>query len=310
MVHTHLVTWQEFLREKENKNLPIMEAKAKYLKLQRKFELLMEAEIAAAFVASNAQLSGAVVGGPKENLNPAVSIKFNITTGGVVAGFTATATVTYKFPVFVSGTPFIVVNNSQAGGGTAATVNFDYSSGSGTTQLVFSYQQFASVNGTGNVASNTVVSGSSLFGAITTSPTTPVEGDYTEFATYAQGTGGTGGDTVTLAVSISALQTVTSCTVKSATSGVFTPGNTLTVAGSEFGGSGDLVITLRSEDLGNDVLTFSQEGDGVTTGIVNFLGSVISLSQDGSPGEDIGTKYNGAGIGGNTAIGTGESITA
>ena len=266
-------------------------------------------ELAAAFVASNAQLSGAVVGGPKENLNPAVSIKFNITTGGVVAGFTATATVTYKFPVFVSGAPYIVVNNSQAGGGTAASVNFDYSSGSGTTQLVFSYQQIPSANGTGLVASNTVVSGSSLFGAITTSPTTPVEGDYTEFAAYAQGTGGTGGDTVTLAVSISALQTVTSCTVKSATSGVFTPGNTLTVAGSEFGGSGDLVITLRSEDLGNDVLTFSQEGDGVTTGIVNFLG-IISLSQDGSPGEDIGTKYNGAGIGGNTAIGTGESITA
>ena len=36
MVHTHLVTWQEFMKEKENKDLPILEAKAKYLKLQRK----------------------------------------------------------------------------------------------------------------------------------------------------------------------------------------------------------------------------------------------------------------------------------
>ena len=47
MVNTHLVTWQEFMKEKENKNLTITEAKQKYLKLQQKFNLLMEAEVAA-----------------------------------------------------------------------------------------------------------------------------------------------------------------------------------------------------------------------------------------------------------------------
>ena len=35
MVHTHLVTWQEFMREKENKNLSITEAKGKYQKLEK-----------------------------------------------------------------------------------------------------------------------------------------------------------------------------------------------------------------------------------------------------------------------------------
>ena len=87
MVHTHLVTWQEFMREKENKNLSITEAKGKYQKLEKQFNLLMEAENAAYnAVALNSVRNGSQ-GGPGEELNPILGIEFLSLPTGTIAGF-------------------------------------------------------------------------------------------------------------------------------------------------------------------------------------------------------------------------------
>ena len=121
MVHTHLVTWQEFMREKENKDLPILEAKAKYLKLQHKFNLLMEAEVAAYnAVALNSVMDGSQSGDPSL-INPITNIVFSaapveIETGNDPVDVTAT----FQYPVLVTGSPSLKIANGQEGGGTAS----------------------------------------------------------------------------------------------------------------------------------------------------------------------------------------------
>jgi len=56
--------------------------------------------------------------------------------------------------VDITGTPRIVVTNSQAGGGTAATFNLDYASGTGTDVIVFT----SAVPSAGDYAEDDVLS--------------------------------------------------------------------------------------------------------------------------------------------------------
>jgi len=150
MVHTHLVTWQEFLKEKENKDLPILEAKAKYLKLQHKFNLLMEAEVAAYnAVALNSVVDGAQ-GGDPSLINPVKNIFFSDIPTKIETGNDPVAvTLQFMYPVVAVGNPSLKITNGQQGGGTANNIVLEYDSGTGTNTLVFNSTQ-VSANTTGD----------------------------------------------------------------------------------------------------------------------------------------------------------------
>ena len=150
MVHTHLVTWQEFLKEKENKDLPILEAKAKYLKLQHKFNLLMEAEVAAYnAVALNSAMHGSQ-GGDPSLINPIKNIFFSDIPTKIETGNDPVAvTLQFAYPVVAVGNPSLKITNGQQGGGTENNIVLEYDSGTGTNSLVFNSTQ-VSANTTGD----------------------------------------------------------------------------------------------------------------------------------------------------------------
>lgn len=308
MVHTHLVTWQEFMREKENKNLSITEAKGKYQKLEKQFNLLMEAENAAYnAVALNSVRNGSQ-GGPGEELNPILGIEFLSLPTGTIAGFVSSVNVSYKFPVTVIGTPVIYVNNGQQGKGSADVVTYTATAGGSTNVVTFSNTQGADANGGTLVAAKTLNVTEDIVSSITTAPTTPSNDTYTDTMVWATGTGGVGGADINATI-IVAGAAVTSIVVTGAT-GTYQPGNTLTIAGSALGGTGNLIVTLVSADLTGDTLTFQAEGNGISTGVVTSEGNTINLLQGGGAGEAIGSKYDSVGGAIPTQLGTPATATA
>tara|TARA_B110000211_G_scaffold95553_1_gene111417 strand:+ start:2429 stop:3361 length:933 start_codon:yes stop_codon:yes gene_type:complete len=310
MVHTHLVTWQEFMREKENKNLSITEAKGKYQKLEKQFNLLMEAENAAYnAVALNSVRNGSQ-GGPGEELNPILGIEFLSLPTGTIAGFVSSINVSYKFPVTVIGTPVIYVNNGQQGKGSADVVTYTATAGGSTNVVTFYNTQGADANGGTLVAAKQIAIDKELIGSITTQPTTPVDDTYVDESAivWASGAGGSGGVDVTGTIIVSG-GAVTSIKVTVA-AGSYQPGNVFTLAGSALGGTGNLVFTLVSADLTGDTLTFQAEGNGISTGVVTSEGNTINLLQGGGAGEAIGSKYDSVGGAIPTQLGTPATATA
>ena len=311
MVHTHLVTWQEFMREKENKNLSITEAKAKYQKLEKQFNLLMEAENAAYnAVALNSVRNGAQ-GGPGEELNPILGIEFTNPPVGTITGFTSTIAVSYKLPVTVIGAPVLFVNNNQLGGGSGNIITYTAAAGGTSTVVEFSYGQVADANGGTLVAAKKITFDNELIASVGTQPTAPVDNTYVgEVITWASGAGGTGGADVTATIVVAG-NAVTSIKVTASPEAAnYQPGNIFTLAGTALGGTGNLVFTLVAADLTGDTLTFQAIGNGVSTGIATSTGNTINLVQGGGAGEEIGSTYDSVGGATPTQLGTPASATA
>lgn len=257
--------WQSFTNRADVKGLPLNEQKDQFLKEQVNFQNMMEAVRAQSHV-----------GGIRNN--PIVNVAFNGTDLDVISGFTSGLLVNYTFPVTVTGTPTIKVPNGLQGNGNESTITYGYSSSPSPTSLLFTYTQAANANGQGDIGANELAVNTELFDAITTSPSTPVEDTYTSVVgTYNSGAGGTGGQDIGATIEVSALQTVTSIIVTSNSSGVFQPGNTLTFAGSDLGGTGSLIVTLRAADITGDTLAFTATTD------VNIEGGSIVNASDGRP---------------------------
>lgn len=257
--------WQSFTNRADVKGLPLNEQTDQFLKEQINFQNMMEAVRAQSHV-----------GGIRNN--PIVNVAFNGTDLDVISGFTSGLLVNYTFPVTVTGTPTIKVPNGLQGNGNESTITYGYSSSPSPTSLLFTYTQAANANGQGDIGANELAVNTELFDAITTSPSTPVEGPYTNVVgTYNSGAGGTGGQDISATIEVSALQTVTSIIVTANSSGVFQPGNTLTFAGSDLGGTGSLIVTLRAADITGDTLAFTATTD------VNIEGGSIVNASDGRP---------------------------
>ena len=257
--------WQSFTNRADVKGLPLNEQKDQFLKEQVNFQNMMEAIRAQAHV-----------GGIRNN--PIVNVAFNGTDLDVISGFTSGLLVNYTFPVTVTGIPTIKVPNGLQGNGNESTITYGYSSSPSPTSLLFTYTQAANANGQGDIGANELAVNTELFGAITTSPSTPVQDTYTSVVgTYNSGAGGTGGQDIDATIEVSALQTVTSIIVTGNSSGVFQPGNTLTFAGSDLGGTGSLIVTLRAADITGDTLAFTATTD------VNIEGGSIVNASDGRP---------------------------
>ena len=260
--------WHSFLQRKDNTSLSLMEAKRKYLKEQLEYESFMNMQLARLEMNRQSRLVQGGAGNP-DSFEDIISWMWN--NNGqldVSDGFTSTIQFEFESDIdFVNaGTDMVhvLVPNGQQGNGTAATVPFTASNVIEADNIVqFTYIQAPSANGTGVIGANVLATGSELFGSITSSPTTPVEGNYTTITgTWATGTGGTGGQDIAANISVSALQTVTSIIVSNNSNGVFQPGNTLTFAGSDLGGGGSLVVTLTEANLAGDQVGYTAGSTG------------------------------------------------
>ena len=279
MVNTHLVTWQEFIKEKENKNLPVLEAKAKYLKLQRKFNLLMEAEVAAYnAVALNSVVDGSQ-GGDPSLINPITNIVFSdipteLETGNDIVAVTAT----FKYPVLVTGAPSLKIHNGQQGGGTANNIVLGYASGTGTKTIVFNDRQIsANVNGDQPMGAGKLLVGQDIVdivvqgitGINTAGTTTGVSG----VAAAAGAGGGTNQEDVVLTIVNDVAGNFDSAVITSIASSAtayFNVGGTITVAASELSGvggsGGSAVFTITNATLTGDTLGLAPAVEFVTDG--------------------------------------------
>lgn len=257
--------WLNWLKRPENANLPIVEAKQKYLKEQLLFEQQYNSFVEAARAVQASITEGGTI------LNGVVSTNFNPSPAfQSITGNTQTMDVYFKMPVDVTGTPTITVTNSQAGGGSAATFTYDYASGTGTDQLVFEHVHPASPNNDAGAAANVLTQDKDLFSSITTQPTTATADTYVaETLTWAAGTGGTGGSNVTATIVVGDLEIVDSVIVTDNAGGVFSPGNTLTLAGSNLGGTGNLVITLTADNLTGDVISVAGQSIALSGGSIS-----------------------------------------
>lgn len=267
--------WNVWLKKPENKNLSILEAKRKFLKEQ----LLFEQQYASFVQAQQqflAQSANQTEGG----------VKFNDVTGtNFVADpvfqsltlNTQSIDVHFGMPVDVTGAPRITVTNNQAGGGSAATFVYNHVGfASGATNILrFQHNHPAFVNNDGGAAANVLTQDKDLFSSITTQPSTATAETYVgETMVYAAGTGGTGGTNVTATIVVGDLEEVTSVIITNNGGGVFSPGNTLTLAGSNLGGSGNFIITLTTGDLTGDVISLGSQlidlnGGTITTAAGN-----------------------------------------
>jgi len=263
-----------------------MEAKSKYLMEQMNFDNMM-----------NFQSQNHVAGIPA---NPIVSVAFSGATLATVTGFTSDITVTYTHPVSVSGgTPQLSVANDQIGGGSTTTVDYDYSSGTGTTALVFQYIQAANLNGLLPVGSGKMSTGSTdLANVVQATLTSNTLDAATPNAALTGVSGvvtvGTGGNTsftnVVMTLDIAANGTVSSALVTSVASeatSYFVPGNVVTIDGAtEIPGatSGTIVYTLLAGALVNDIITspqaYTMNGAEILTTSVSRPPAVELLAQD------------------------------
>jgi len=248
--------WQSFTNRPDVKNLPLMEQKSRFLREQNDYQNLMESV--------RAQVN---VGGI--NNNPIVSVAFDGAQLNSISGFTSQFLVTYTHPIVVTGTPTITIPNGQQGNGTASTIQYDYNAGSSTLITAkFDYTQAANANGTGLVAANVLTLNNELAAGITGQPTTPVDDTYvTETLTWATGTGGVGGVDITATVVVAG--GVVTSVIATAATGVYQPGNTLTLAGTNLGGTGNLVVTLLDADFTGDTLLLSSQTSILGGSIVN-----------------------------------------
>ena len=255
--------WQSFTQRQDVKSLPLMEQKSKFIREQTDYQNLMESVRAQVNVAGIRN-------------NPIVSVVFagDIDT---VTGFTSQLLVTYTSPVTIVGSsPVITVSNGQQGGGSAASISYDYNAGSSTlTTLRFDYVQTASATNTGAIAANVLFTPQDLVataGVVIGQPSLSIAGTYniatTDYTTSGAGTGaafqiivadGTDLDTAVDNLLPSFTTNPTNCAAKTTT------GVTFTTIGSGINGVATVVTTGTTAPTITGI-TITTPGSGYVVG--------------------------------------------
>lgn len=278
--------WQSFILRGDNVGRPINEVTQKYLNEQLQFDnfISMQQQLQA----QQFQNKGPLIESTPEINNTVLSVAFGGDDLETISGFTnAEVNVTFEYDVEVTGTPFIEVTNGQDGEGAASSVNYEYSSGDGTNILTFVYQQGAAVT---NVQSNvgayklknnfnsTPINVSSNLANISPGTYTFVPGTWSAGAVA----GDTSGGNITLSVTVGAANAVTNITAFAQTVGDrFTPGNIITVAGSDLGegGSGLYEFSIQASMLVGDINDIENTFIDLNGGsISNVDGGTIDLT--------------------------------
>jgi hypothetical protein len=276
--------WQNFVLRGDNIGRPINEVTQKYLHEQLQFENFISMQ-------QQLQLQQFQNKGidTTEISNYITSVNFGGDELTTISGFNnAQIIVTFNEPVEVTGTPYIDASNQQQGLGADSTTRYSYSSGDGTNTLVFVYQQAAA---TTNVQSD--VGAYALKASYVNIPTIITDtlagctnGTYTVNAVWSAGTvtGDTSGGNVSqifITVTNNDITVVNYAIATTAPGKRFTPGNTLTVQGSDLGaeGSGIYTYQVSSDQLLGDVNGLTGTSITLNGGtITNTAGGTLSLA--------------------------------
>tara|TARA_B110000483_G_scaffold15730_1_gene17633 strand:- start:9 stop:914 length:906 start_codon:yes stop_codon:yes gene_type:complete len=267
--------WHQWKQKTANKNLPLNEAKRKYLKEQLLFEdqYTNFALTQQAIQQQRAQTGGTSLNGIKSVAFDASPV-FQTNTGN-----TQTLKVIFAKPVLVTGSPLVEVANNQFGGGSAATFNYTYSAGSSTNELTFQHIHPTAAVTSQGFSANIVAIGSNLapIGTIV-QPTNAINDIYeltdTDYTTSGDGNG------LSLQVEIDGNQiTSVICTTNG---NDFIPGEVISFANGSLGGTSvGGSITVATSALRADTVSFAA-GSTVT------LNSGTITTGDGS----FNTQYN------------------
>ena len=267
--------WHQWKQKTANKNLPLNEAKRKYLKEQLLFEdqYTNFALTQQAIQQQRAQTGGTSLNGIKSAAFDASPV-FQTNTGN-----TQTLKVIFAKPVLVTGSPLVEVANNQFGGGTAATFDYEYSAGSSTNELTFQHIHPTTAVTSQGFSANIVAIGSNLapIGTIV-QPTNAINDIYeltdTDYTTSGDGNG------LSLQVEIDGNQiTSVICTTNG---NDFIPGEVISFANGSLGGTSvGGSITVATSALRADTVSFAA-GSTVT------LNSGTITTGDGS----FNTQYN------------------
>ena len=246
--------WLSWMKRPENKGLHINEARVKFKKEQTLFNEQQNSYIAsqqfqaqqAALMADSAPNSGFF-----ENIieNLRFSQTPPLTSITAVSGIML---MEFKYPVVVTGNPTITVDNSQVGGGSAATFTYIYASGTGTNTLQFEHDHPSTPANNGGLSANVLSIGVDLVatGASVGTITGATDGVYAA-PTYTE-TGGNG--LLDMQVTVASNE-ITKAVVTTA-GATYQPGDVITFNAAQLGaGSSGGTITLAKDNFTGDVIS-------------------------------------------------------
>ena len=270
--------WQDWVKLPRNKNIPILEAKQKFLNEQllheNQYQSFVQQQVA--IQTQNAQTGGTGLNGVK-TVNFDATPSFQTITGNV-----QTITATFAKPVtVVSGVPLITVTNNQLGGGSNATFDYTYTAGSGGRELTFSHTHPSYPNNNGGFAGNVVETGGQLvfYGGVIVDPAGSTDGIYA-FAGNTNYTTSGNGVNIGLQVTING-GFIESVEVTS-DGNEFVPDEIITFADASLGaGSTGGSISVKRPAFLADTVSFA-EGSSIS------LNGAILQTGDGS----FNTQYN------------------
>lgn len=272
--------WPSFVLRGDNVGRPINEVTQKYLNEQLQFDnfISMQQQLQAQQFQNKGFLE-------TEINNYITSINFGGDELTTISGFNdAQIIINFNSSVEVTGTPYIDVLNQQQGLGADSTIRYTYSSGGGTNELIFIYIQPANETNIqseiGAYAIDTSYSGQPSADYTLNGCT---DGIYTVTGTWASGSisGDVSGGNVSNIQATVVSNAITNLNFTNATTATgkrFTPGNTLTIQGSDLGaeGSGNWRGTIDSTMLLGDI-------NDLTGTSITLDGGTIINTEGGTP---------------------------
>ena len=263
--------WLSWRKQPENKNLNINEARVKYKKEQILFNEQQNSYIASQIFQQQQQaLQSDVAPNAGFTPNEIVSAVLNQTPAfTTISAVTASIDVQFKLPVTVTGEPTITVQNDQAGGGSAASFNYTYRSGSGTEYLKFEHNHPAYPANNGGASANVLSIGVDLVatGASVGTITNATDGVYAA-PTYTE-TGGNG----LLDMQVTVASNEITSAVVTAEGATYQPGDVITFNAAQLGaGSSGGTITLAKDNFTGDVISLEAQTIALNGGTIHTGG--------------------------------------
>ena len=264
--------WQSFLIREDVKSLSPAEQKKKYLTEQLQFEDFLAQQRYLQSMSLNSLTNQLHQGGNIAG-NKVKEVFFN-SQFPVDYNNTSTLKVDFFEPVqVVGGIPFIDVINGQQGGGSQATVRYNYTPpSSSATSLVFSHSHPANAGG---VDVDVISVGADLVsGGTVVQPTAAITGDYLAAAYTTDSVAGTG---VVFTAVIDGGQQLVELNVTTAGSG-YKVGDIFTFANDALGvGSTGGSVAVTKVNLTGDTLTLAGTSINENGGEIYNVGDNINV---------------------------------
>ena len=264
--------WQTFVLRQDVKDLPVDQQRKKYLTEQLQYEDFISQqrylqEMSRVQLNNQLHQGGNIAGNKVKEVSFASEFPVNINN-------TSQLRVVFFEPVqVVGGVPFIDAINGQQGGGSQATVRYDYTlAGSTETSLLFTHVHTANAGG---VDADVISVGTDLVsGGTVVQPTAAITGDYLAAAYTTDSVAGTG---VVFTAVIDGGQQLVELNVTTAGSG-YKVGDIFTFANDALGvGSTGGSVAVTSINLTGDILTLAGTAINENGGEIYNVGDNINV---------------------------------